>query len=87
LLRQGDLARHFPELLQLLASLPDTLGQGETTLLCQWLLSLGVANGKRYDFSAATRLLHEMAQQMPTALNALSRPVSLDDVIKEFEGG
>lgn len=87
LLRQGDLARHFPELLQLLASLPDTLGQGETTLLCQWLLSHGVADGKSYDFSAATRLLHEMAQQMPTALNALSRPVSLDDVIKEFEGG
>lgn len=88
LLRSSDLARLFPELLQLLASQPEAPGEQEVEVLCRWLLEHGIGVAKVYDFATASRLLLELAQ-VPGQLEdaRLMRRVSLTPLMEELDRG
>ncbi|MCS3457885.1 DNA mismatch repair endonuclease MutL [Aeromonas sp. BIGb0445] len=87
LLRQTDLARLLPELLQLLEGLSAASNEEQAQVLCQWLVEQGLASDKQYDFATATRLLGELVSQLgdPRGDKGLLRPLSLAAALAEFE--
>ncbi|MBZ6068165.1 DNA mismatch repair endonuclease MutL [Aeromonas schubertii] len=89
LLRSCDLARLFPELLQILASLPEAIGESERDQLCRWLIEQGCGTGKVYDFTTASRLLQELACDYSDLLDgpSLTRLLPVAELIEEFERG
>ena len=89
LLRSCDLARLFPELLQMLASLPEAIGESERDLLCRWLIEQGAGAAKVYDFTSASRLLQELASDYSDQLAGppLTRLLPVTELIEEFERG
>ena len=86
LLRQTDLARLLPELLQLLEGLSAASDAEQAEVLCQWLVEQGLASDKQYDFATATRLLDELVSQLadPLSDKRLLRPLSLAATLAEF---
>ncbi|MFM4648496.1 DNA mismatch repair endonuclease MutL [Aeromonas bivalvium] len=88
LLRQTDLARLLPELLQLVEGLGAADDQEQAQVLCQWLVEQGLAADKQYDFASANRLLGELAHLPgePFADRRLLRPLSLAATLAEFDG-
>lgn len=88
LLRQTDLARLLPELLQLVDGLGAADDHEQAQVLCQWLVEQGLAADKQYDFACANRLLGELAHLPgePLADRRLLRPLSLAAALAEFDG-
>lgn len=86
LLRQTDLVRLLPELLQLIESGSDSDESQQAEVLCQWLVEQGISSEKIYDFSTASRLLTELVTDFSDQLadNRMVRPLSLAAVLQEF---
>ncbi|MFM4706990.1 DNA mismatch repair endonuclease MutL [Aeromonas caviae] len=89
LLRQTDLARLLPELLQLVESGSDSDADAQAGVLCQWLVEQGISAEKIYDFATATRLLTELVADFSDQLAdvRMVRPLSLANVLAEFADG
>ncbi|MGL5224143.1 MAG: DNA mismatch repair endonuclease MutL, partial [Aeromonas sp.] len=89
LLRQTDLVRLLPELLQLIESGAELASQQQAEVLCQWLVEQGISVEKVYDFSTATRLLTELVQHHADTLidKQMVRPLSLATVLDDFAKG
>ena len=89
LLRQTDLVRLLPELLQLIESGSDSDAGQQAEVLCQWLVEQGISTEKIYDFSTASRLLTELVTDFSDQLADIRmvRPLSLATVLEEFEHG
>ncbi|MGY3858868.1 DNA mismatch repair endonuclease MutL [Aeromonas intestinalis] len=91
LLRQTDLVRLLPELLQLIDSGSDCDGEQLAQVVCQWLVEQGISAEKIYDFSTASRLLTELVADFSDQLADIRmvRPLSLATVLAEFapDGG
>ncbi|WP_349921168.1 DNA mismatch repair endonuclease MutL [Aeromonas veronii] len=91
LLRQTDLVRLLPELLQLIDSGSDSDGEQLAQVVCQWLVEQGISAEKIYDFSTASRLLTELVADFSDQLADIRmvRPLSLATVLAEFapDGG
>ncbi|MGL5814162.1 MAG: DNA mismatch repair endonuclease MutL [Aeromonas sp.] len=86
LLRQTDLVRLLPELLQLIESGSDSDGDQQAQVVCQWLVEQGISAEKIYDFSTASRLLTELVSDFSDQLAdpRMVRPLSLATVLAEF---
>ncbi|MGY3903334.1 DNA mismatch repair endonuclease MutL [Aeromonas lusitana] len=86
LLRQTDLVRLLPELLQLIESGSDSDANQLAEVLCQWLVEQGISTEKIYDFSTASRLLTELVTGYGDQLADIRmvRPLSLATVLAEF---
>lgn len=86
LLRQTDLVRLLPELLQLIAG----VSQGNQTqwpiVLCQWLVDNGVQDSKVYDFVNASRILSELLTDFSAKMADIRmvRPLSLQQELAAF---
>jgi DNA mismatch repair protein MutL len=89
LLRQTDLVRLLPELLQIIESGSDSDASQLAEVLCQWLVEQGITREKVYDFSTASRLLMELVTDFSDQLadTRMVRPVSLASVLAEFADG
>lgn len=89
LLRQTDLVRLLPELLQLIEGGSDSDAGQQAEVLCQWLVEQGISREKIYDFSTASRLLTELVAAHADQLTDIRmvRPLSLATVLEEFEHG
>ncbi|MDY7841296.1 DNA mismatch repair endonuclease MutL [Aeromonas caviae] len=89
LLRQTDLARLLPELLQLVESGSDSDADEQAGVLCQWLVEQGISADKIYDFATANRLLTELVADFSDQLAdaRLVRPLPLASVLAEFADG
>uniref|UniRef100_UPI0035BBB48A DNA mismatch repair endonuclease MutL n=1 Tax=Aeromonas aquatica TaxID=558964 RepID=UPI0035BBB48A len=89
LLRQTDLVRLLPELLQLIESGSDSDGNQLAEVVCQWLVEQGISTEKVYDFSTASRLLTELVSNFSDQLADIRmvRPLSLAAVLEEFTHG
>ncbi|MBV7416027.1 DNA mismatch repair endonuclease MutL [Aeromonas sp. sif2433] len=89
LLRQTDLVRLLPELLQLIESGSDSDGSQLAEVVCQWLVEQGISSEKIYDFSTASRLLTELVTDFSDQLADIRmvRPLSLATVLEEFAHG
>ncbi|POG24105.1 DNA mismatch repair endonuclease MutL [Aeromonas bestiarum] len=89
LLRQTDLVRLLPELLQIIESGSDSDASQLAEVLCQWLVEQGISREKVYDFSTASRLLTELVTDYGDQLadTRMVRPVSLASVLAEFADG
>ncbi|MGL5031500.1 MAG: DNA mismatch repair endonuclease MutL [Aeromonas sp.] len=89
LLRQTDLVRLLPELLQLIESGVELASQQQAEVLCQWLVEQGISVEKVYDFSTANRLLTELVQHHADTLidKQMVRPLSLATVLDDFAKG
>ena len=89
LLRQTDLARLLPELLQLVESGSDSDADQQAEVLCQWLVEQGISTEKIYDFSTASRLLTELVTDFSDQLAdiRMARPLSLAAVLEGFARG
>lgn len=89
LLRQTDLVRLLPELLQLIESGSDSDAGQQAEVLCQWLVEQGISREKIYDFSTASRLLTELVTDFSDQLADIRmvRPLALATVLEEFEHG
>ncbi|PKQ78223.1 DNA mismatch repair protein MutL [Aeromonas sobria] len=89
LLRQTDLVRLLPELLQLIEGGSDSDAGQQAAVLCQWLVEQGISREKIYDFSTASRLLTELVADFSDQLADIRmvRPLSLATVLEEFEHG
>ncbi|HEH9438399.1 TPA: DNA mismatch repair endonuclease MutL [Aeromonas sobria] len=89
LLRQTDLVRLLPELLQLIEGGSDSDAGQQAAVLCQWLVEQGISREKIYDFSTASRLLTELVADFSDQLADIRmvRPLSLAAVLEEFEHG
>ncbi|MGL5091430.1 MAG: DNA mismatch repair endonuclease MutL [Aeromonas sobria] len=89
LLRQTDLVRLLPELLQLIEGGSDSDAGQQAEVLCQWLVEQGISREKIYDFSTASRLLTELVADFSDQLADIRmvRPLSLATVLEEFEHG
>ncbi|ELM3614624.1 DNA mismatch repair endonuclease MutL [Aeromonas sobria] len=89
LLRQTDLVRLLPELLQLIEGGSDSDAGQQAEVLCQWLVEQGISREKIYDFSTASRLLTELVADFSDQLADIRmvRPLSLAAVLEEFEHG
>ncbi|MEV3826842.1 DNA mismatch repair endonuclease MutL [Aeromonas caviae] len=89
LLRQTDLARLLPELLQLVESGSDSDADAQAGVLCQWLVEQGISAEKIYDFATATRLLTELVADFSDQLAdvRMVRPLPLANVLAEFADG
>ena len=89
LLRQTDLVRLLPELLQLIESGSDSDADQQAEVLCQWLVEQGISTEKIYDFSTASRLLTELVTDFSDQLAdiRMARPLSLAAVLEGFAQG
>ncbi|HDZ8927410.1 TPA: DNA mismatch repair endonuclease MutL [Aeromonas dhakensis] len=89
LLRQTDLVRLLPELLQLIESGSDSDAGQQAEVLCQWLVEQGISREKVYDFATANRLLTELVADFSDQLAdvRMVRPLSLTSVLAEFADG
>ncbi|MGS3137780.1 DNA mismatch repair endonuclease MutL [Aeromonas sanarellii] len=89
LLRQTDLVRLLPELLQLIESGSDSDAGEQAGVLCQWLVEQGISADKIYDFATANRLLTELVADFSDQLAdaRLVRPLSLASVLAAFTEG
>lgn len=89
LLRQTDLVRLLPELLQLIESGSDSDADQQAEVLCQWLVEQGISREKVYDFATANRLLTELVADFSDQLAdvRMVRPLSLASVLAEFADG
>ncbi|WP_421227089.1 DNA mismatch repair endonuclease MutL [Aeromonas jandaei] len=89
LLRQTDLVRLLPELLQIIEGGSDSDAGQQAEVLCQWLVEQGISREKIYDFSTASRLLTELVADFSDQLAdiRIARPLSLAAVLEEFEHG
>ncbi|MGY3944057.1 DNA mismatch repair endonuclease MutL [Aeromonas tecta] len=89
LLRQTDLVRLLPELLQLIESGSDSDANQLAEVVCQWLVEQGISTEKIYDFSTASRLLTELVTDFSDQLADIRmvRPLSLAAVLEEFAHG
>ncbi|MEL3929441.1 DNA mismatch repair endonuclease MutL [Aeromonas enteropelogenes] len=89
LLRQTDLVRLLPELLQIIEGGSDSDAGQQAEVLCQWLVEQGISREKVYDFSTASRLLTELAADHADQLAdvRMVRPLSLAAVLEEFKHG
>jgi DNA mismatch repair protein MutL len=89
LLRQTDLVRLLPELLQLIESGSDSDANQLAEVVCQWLVEQGISTEKIYDFSTASRLLTELVTDFSDQLADIRmvRPLSLAAVLEEFTHG
>ncbi len=89
LLRQTDLVRLLPELLQIIEGGSDSDAGQQAEVLCQWLVEQGISSEKIYDFSTASRLLTELVTDFSDQLADIRmvRPLSLAAVLEEFEHG
>lgn len=89
LLRQTDLVRLLPELLQLIESGSDSDAGLQAEVLCQWLVEQGISREKVYDFATANRLLTELVADFSDQLAdvRMVRPLSLASVLAEFADG
>ncbi len=89
LLRQTDLVRLLPELLQIIEGGSDSDAGQQAEVLCQWLVEQGISREKIYDFSTASRLLTELVADFSDQLGdtKMVRPLSLAAVLEEFEHG
>ncbi|WP_042010460.1 DNA mismatch repair endonuclease MutL [Aeromonas fluvialis] len=89
LLRQTDLVRLLPELLQIIEGGSDSDAGQQAEVLCQWLVEQGISREKIYDFSTASRLLTELVTDFSDQLGDMRmvRPLSLATVLEEFEHG
>ncbi|MEZ6994446.1 MULTISPECIES: DNA mismatch repair endonuclease MutL [unclassified Aeromonas] len=89
LLRQTDLVRLLPELLQLIESGSDSDAGQQAEVLCQWLVEQGISREKVYDFATANRLLTELVADFSDQLAdvRMVRPLSLASVLAEFADG
>ena len=89
LLRQTDLVRLLPELLQIIEGGSDSDAGQQAEVLCQWLVEQGISREKIYDFSTASRLLTELVTDFSDQLADIRmvRPLSLATVLEEFEHG
>ncbi|WP_421143405.1 DNA mismatch repair endonuclease MutL [Aeromonas dhakensis] len=89
LLRQTDLVRLLPELLQLIESGSDSDTGQQAEVLCQWLVEQGISREKVYDFATANRLLTELVADFSDQLAdvRMVRPLSLASVLAEFADG
>lgn len=89
LLRQTDLVRLLPELLQLIESGSDSDANQLAEVVCQWLVEQGISTEKIYDFSTASRLLTELVTDFSDQLADIRmvRPLSLATVLEEFAHG
>ncbi|USV56921.1 DNA mismatch repair endonuclease MutL [Aeromonas encheleia] len=89
LLRQTDLVRLLPELLQLIESGSDSDGSQLAEVVCQWLVEQGISSEKIYDFSTASRLLTELVTDFSDQLADIRmvRPLSLATVLEGFAHG
>lgn len=89
LLRQTDLVRLLPELLQIIEGGSDSDAGQQAEVLCQWLVEQGISREKIYDFSTASRLLTELVADFSDQLAdiRMARPLSLAAVLEEFEHG
>ncbi|MBL0458877.1 DNA mismatch repair endonuclease MutL [Aeromonas enteropelogenes] len=89
LLRQTDLVRLLPELLQIIEGGSDSDAGQQAEVLCQWLVEQGISREKVYDFSTASRLLKELVADHADQLAdvRMVRPLSLAAVLEEFKHG
>lgn len=89
LLRQTDLVRLLPELLQIIEGGSDSDAGQQAEVLCQWLVEQGISREKVYDFSTASRLLTELVADHADQLAdvRMVRPLSLAAVLEEFKHG
>ncbi|MCO4199938.1 DNA mismatch repair endonuclease MutL [Aeromonas hydrophila] len=89
LLRQTDLVRLLPELLQLIESGSDSDAGQQAEVLCQWLVEQGISREKVYDFATANRLLTELVADFSDQLAdvRMVRPLALASVLAEFADG
>ncbi|WAF98533.1 DNA mismatch repair endonuclease MutL [Aeromonas dhakensis] len=89
LLRQTDLVRLLPELLQLIESGSDSDADQQAEVLCQWLVEQGISREKVYDFATANSLLTELVADFSDQLAdvRMVRPLSLASVLAEFADG
>lgn len=89
LLRQTDLVRLLPELLQIIEGGSDSDAGQQAEVLCQWLVEQGISREKVYDFSTASRLLTELVADHADQLAdvRMVRPLSLAAVLEEFKNG
>nr|QWL72869.1 DNA mismatch repair endonuclease MutL [Aeromonas hydrophila] len=89
LLRQTDLVRLLPELLQLIESGSDSDAGQQAEVLCQWLVEQGISREKVYDFATANRLLTELVANFSDQLAdvRMVRPLALASVLAEFTDG
>ncbi len=89
LLRQTDLVRLLPELLQLIESGSDSDAGQQAEVLCQWLVEQGISREKVYDFATANRLLTELVADFSDQLAdvRMVRQLSLASVLAEFADG
>ncbi|GAB5991674.1 DNA mismatch repair endonuclease MutL [Aeromonas enteropelogenes] len=89
LLRQTDLVRLLPELLQIIEGGSDSDAGQQAEVLCQWLVEQGISREKVYDFSTASRLLTELVADHADQLAdvRMVRPLSLATVLEEFKHG
>lgn len=91
LLRQTDLVRLLPELLQLIESGSDSDAGQQAEVLCQWLVEQGISREKVYDFATANRLLTELVADFSDQLadTRMVRPLALAlaSVLAEFADG
>ncbi|MCR3904883.1 DNA mismatch repair endonuclease MutL [Aeromonas hydrophila] len=89
LLRQTDLVRLLPELLQLIESGSDSDAGQLAEVLCQWLVEQGISREKVYDFATANRLLTELVADFSDQLAdvRMVRPLALASVLAEFADG
>ncbi|HDZ8837851.1 TPA: DNA mismatch repair endonuclease MutL [Aeromonas veronii] len=89
LLRQTDLVRLLPELLQIIEGGSDSDAGQQAEVLCQWLVEQGISREKIYDFSTASRLLTELVTDFSDQLGDMRmvRQLSLATVLEEFEHG
>ena len=89
LLRQTDLVRLLPELLQLIESGSDSDASQLAEVVCQWLVEQGISTEKVYDFSTASRLLTELVSNFSDQLADIRmvRPLSLATVLEAFTQG
>lgn len=89
LLRQTDLVRLLPELLQLIESGSDSDANQLAEVVCQWLVEQGISTEKVYDFSTASRLLTELVTDFSDQLADIRmvRPLSLAAVLEAFTQG
>ncbi|WP_323975111.1 DNA mismatch repair endonuclease MutL [Aeromonas hydrophila] len=89
LLRQTDLVRLLPELLQLIESGSDSDTGQQAEVLCQWLVEQGISREKVYDFATANRLLTELVADFSDQLAdvRMVRPLALASVLAEFADG
>lgn len=89
LLRQTDLVRLLPELLQIIEGGSDSDAGQQADVLCQWLVEQGISHEKIYDFSTASHLLTELVAEHADQLTNIRmvRPLSLATLLEEFKHG